>query len=54
MELISMDSISQKEIEYLKNNNNTGIEFEYALFYLLIPENQQKFFISEVVYYHQF
>lgn len=54
MELISMDSISQKEIEYLRNNNNTGIEFEYALFYLLIPENQQKFFISEVVYYHQF
>lgn len=53
MELISMDSISQKEIEYLRNNNNTGIEFEYALFYLLIPENEQKFFISEVVCYHQ-
>lgn len=54
MELISINSISQKEIEYLRNNNNTGIEFEYALFYLLISENEQKFFISEVVYYHQF
>jgi len=54
MELISMDSISQKEIEYLRNNNNTGIEFEYALFFFLIPEHEQKFFITEVVNYHQF
>lgn len=54
MELISMGSISQKEIEYLRNNNNTGIEFEYALFYLLMPENEQRFFISEIINYHQF
>jgi len=54
MELISMDSISQTEIKYLINNNNTGIEFEYALFYLLISEKEQKIFLSQIVEHHQF
>jgi hypothetical protein len=49
-----MDSISQNEIEYLRNNNNTGIEFEYALFYLLNLEQYQTIFIKEVVNHHQF
>ncbi len=49
-----MDSISQNEINYLRKNNNTGIEFEYALFYLLNLEQYQTFFIKEVVNYHQF
>lgn len=49
-----MGSISQKEIDYLINNNNTGIEFEYALFYLLISEKERELFASEVVSYHQF
>jgi len=49
-----MDSISQNEIEYLRNNNNTGIEFEYALFYLLNLEPYQTIFIKEVVNHHHF
>ena len=49
-----MDSISQIEIEYLRNNNNTGIEFEYALFYLLNSEHHQSIFMKEVVKHHQF
>lgn len=49
-----MDSISQKEIEYLRNNNNTGIEFEYALFSMLNSEYERNIFIREVVNYHQF
>jgi hypothetical protein len=28
MKLITLDSITQKEIEYLRNNNNVGIELE--------------------------
>jgi len=53
MEIISMDSVSQDEISYLRNNNNTGIEFEYALFYLLISENDQRFFMTKVINYHR-
>ncbi len=49
-----MDSISQKKIDYLRNNNNTGIEFEYALFYLLNLEHHRSIFIKEVVNHHQF
>lgn len=49
-----MATISHEEIEYLRNNNNTGIEFEYALFHLLLPKNEQELFISEIVNYHKF
>ena len=54
MELISMASISQQEIEYLRNNINTGIEFEYALFSLLNNGELQNVFLNEVVLYHPF
>lgn len=54
MELISMASISQKEINYLRNNTNTGIEFEYALFYLLNESNARSIFKGEVVAFHPF
>ena len=41
-----MDSISQKEIEYLRKNKNTGIEFEYALFYLLNSDKGKSIFLN--------
>jgi hypothetical protein len=47
-----MDSISKKEIDYLRRNINTGIEFEYALFYLLNSEKDKKYFLSEIVEFH--
>ena len=53
MELIEMDSITQKQIVYLRNNNNVGIEFEYALFYLLNTEVNRSKFLKEVIHYHQ-
>ena len=49
-----MASISQQEIEYLRNNINTGIEFEYALFSLLNNGELQNVFLNEVVLYHPF
>ena len=49
-----MDSISQIEIEYLRNNKNTGIEFEYALFYLLNSEKEKSIFLKEVIAFHDF
>ncbi len=49
-----MDSISQREIQYLKNNNNTGIEFEYALFYLLSSEKKRNAFMNDIIIYHEF
>jgi len=49
-----MDSISQTEIQYLKNNNNTGIEFEYALFYLLNSEKKRNAFMNDIIIYHEF
>ena len=49
-----MDSISQKEIEYLRKNKNTGIEFEYALFYLLNSDKGKSIFLKEVIAFHDF
>ena len=42
-----MELISQVEIKYLIENNNTGIEFEYAIFYLLNNEQSKKIFLEE-------
>lgn len=53
MELIEMDSITQQQIVYLRNNNNVGIEFEFALFYLLNAEANRTKFLEEVIHYHQ-
>lgn len=49
-----MGSISHQEIEYLRNNINTGIEFEYALFFLLHYGELQNVFLNEVVLHHPF
>jgi len=54
MKLITLDSITQKEIEYLRNNNNVGIEFEYALCYLLDSEANRNIFLQEVINHHLF
>jgi hypothetical protein len=47
-----MDKISPSEIQYLRNNHNTGIEFEYALFYLLNSQSNRTVFNREVIQYH--
>lgn len=52
MNLISMEKISQEEIEYLRTNNNTGIEYEYAVFVHLIEERKAELFIKTIVEYH--
>lgn len=47
-----MNQMSREKIEYLRNNNNTGIEFEYALFYLLNTEAHRAVFMNEVIQRH--
>ena len=49
MELILMEGISQNEINGLVNNLNTGIEYEYSLFYLLNNWINRKRFIELIV-----
>lgn len=53
MKLISMNSLNFEEILTLVNNNNTGVEFEYALFYLLNPESKRELFFSKVIQSHR-
>ncbi len=49
-----MARITPDQIEYLIQNNNTGIEYEYALLYLLINDSTQKSrFESLVIQAHQ-
>ncbi len=54
MKLISIDLISLAEIKYLRENINTGIEFEYALFYLLNDNRSKKIFFEEVINHHPY
>ena len=55
MKLISIDSITtSKEVaENLINNNNTGVEFEYALFYLLSTDSNRSIFLKNIIYRHK-
>ena len=54
MELLSMERISPEGIKYLRNNINPGIEFEYALFYLLLNERHKSQFSREIIHFHPF
>jgi hypothetical protein len=47
-----METISEEEVEYLINNINTGIEFEYALFYELIPNEHKNYYLKNVIEKH--
>jgi hypothetical protein len=42
MESVSIANISEDQIESLVNNKNSGIEFEYALFYKLLKDDEHR------------
>lgn len=44
--------LTSKDITSLRNNINTGIEYEYALFYCLLTEDDKSVFQKEILNYH--
>ncbi|MBL7813252.1 MAG: hypothetical protein JNL57_13605 [Bacteroidetes bacterium] len=50
--LINYKLIHPIDINYLINNINTGIEFEYSLFYHLLPKELKVLFQSQVIDKH--
>lgn len=44
--------LTQNEVIKLRQNTNTGIEYEYALFYALLNLDDQEFFYDNIINYH--
>ena len=54
MNLKSIQNFSAQEINSCINNINTGIEYEYALFYALLPDAEKAEFRQKIVELHPF
>lgn len=51
MEPINIDNFEQQCIEW-SNNNNIGIEYEFALYYLILDNNYRDIFKKITIYNH--
>ncbi|WP_285269213.1 hypothetical protein [Kaistella rhinocerotis] len=54
MNLKRFSELNQSEIDLLVNNINTGIEYEYALFYLLTTAEEKTLFMNSVINIHPY
>jgi len=53
MGLVKINNISESDILYFAKSNNTGIEFEIALAYILAESDVRELLMNEIINYHK-
>lgn len=53
MGLVKINNISESDILYFAKSNNTGIEFEIALAYILAEPDVRELLMNEIINYHK-